>query len=71
MSYHVTAADFERDVREVAAQWAFIQSLVTVDRADYAVKLRLHVDAECFIQIYANVQKELFSFTLVLNRARI
>lgn len=71
MSYPVTGADFERDVRQVAAQWAFIQSIVTVDRSDYAVKLRLHVDTECFIQIYANVQKELFSFTLVLNRERI
>jgi len=67
----VTAAEFERTVQQEATQWAFIQWIVSVDRTDYAVKLRLHVDAECFVQVYANVQKGLISFTLVVNRARI
>jgi len=67
----MTAAEFERDVQQVADQWAYVQWVVTVDKTDYAVKLRLHVDAECFIQVYANVQKGLISFTLVLNRMRI
>jgi hypothetical protein len=67
----MTAADYEQDVRQLATQWAFIQSIVTIDRTDYAVKLRLHIDVECFVQVYANVQSGLTSFTLVLNRARI
>jgi hypothetical protein len=67
----VTVVDFEHDVRQVVTQWAFIQRVVTVDKADYAIKLRLYIDGECFIQVYANVQKGLISFALVLNRARI
>lgn len=67
----MTASAFERAVQQVADQWAYVQWVVPVDSTDYAVKLRLHVDAECFVQVYANVQKGLFSFTLVLNRARI
>jgi hypothetical protein len=67
----VTAAAFAHAVQQEAVQWAFIQWVVIIDSTDYAVKLRLHVDAECFVQVYANVQKGLFSFTLVLNRARI
>jgi len=63
--------DFEQEARRVAALWAFIRQIVTVDKSDYAVKLRLHVDKECFVQVYANTHKELFSYTLVLNRARI
>jgi hypothetical protein len=42
-----------------------------VDKTDHAIKMRLHVMADCFVQVYANVQKQLLSYTLVLNRARI
>jgi hypothetical protein len=42
-----------------------------VDKTDYAVKMRLHIDSDCFIQVYANVQKEVLSFALVVNRSRI
>ena len=67
----MTAADFERNTRQIAADWVFVQWITTVDKTDYAIKLRLHVDTECFVQIYANVEKDLISYTLVLNRARI
>jgi hypothetical protein len=55
----------------VAAQWAFVQWVITVDRTDYAVKLRLHVDEDCFVQVYRNVQNGLISFTMLMNRTRI
>ncbi|MEI2692894.1 MAG: hypothetical protein V9H69_25530 [Anaerolineae bacterium] len=61
----------ERDVRRAAAQWAFIQRVATVDKTDVTVKLRLTVDVECFIQVYANTVKQLASYTLVLSRSRI
>ena len=61
----------ERDVRRSAAQWAFIQHVETIDKTDFTVKLRLHVDTECFIQVYANTHKQLSSYTLVLNRSRV
>lgn len=67
----MTVDDFESEARQVAAEWAFIQSVETVDKTDHALKLRLHVDGECFVQVYANVQKSVYSFTFVLNRARI
>lgn len=49
--------EFERHILTAAAQWSFLRTVDTVDKTDYAVKLRLHVDVECFIQIYANVHK--------------
>lgn len=63
--------EFERHILTAAAQWSFLRTVDTVDKTDYAVKLRLHVDVECFIQIYANVHKGIFSYALVLNRSRI
>lgn len=62
---------FEQDVLRTANEWSFIRSIETVDKTDQAIKLRLQVDAECFVQVYANVRKNLFSYTLVLNRSRI
>jgi hypothetical protein len=67
----VTSDDVERDVRRAAAEWVFIREVETVDKTEHAVKMRLHVDTDCFVQVYANVQKGLVSYTLVLNRYRI
>jgi len=67
----VTTDDFEGEARHSAAEWAFVQLVETVDKTDHAIKLRLHINPECFIQVYANIQKELYSYTLVLNRSRI
>jgi hypothetical protein len=67
----VTVDDFERHVQEVASKWAFVHSVHTVDKTDHAIKMRLHVTADCFIQVYTNVQKQLLSYALVLNRTRI
>jgi len=61
----------ELDIRHTAAQWAFIRRIETVDKTDFTVKIRLHIDVETFVQIYANTQKDLTSYTLVLNRTRI
>lgn len=67
----MTTDDFEGEVRHSAVEWAFAQLVETVDKTDQTIKLRLLVDADCFVQIYANVQKGVFSYTVVLNRARI
>jgi len=67
----VTTDAVELDVQRTAARWAFIQSVVTVDKTEFTVKLRLHVDTECFVQVYANTQKQLTSYVLMFNRARI
>ncbi len=67
----MNADEFEQDVLRVAGEWAYLRSAETVDKTDYAIKLRLTVDTECFVQVYANVEKSILSFALVLNRARI
>lgn len=63
--------EFEQEVVKIAAEWSFIGPVDTIDKTDHAIKMRLHIDTECFVQIYANVQKSALSFTLVLNRSRI
>ena len=67
----MTTDAVERDVRRAAAQWAFVQRVATIDKTDFTIKLRLSVDAECFVQVYVNTSKQLTSYTLVLNRSRI
>lgn len=67
----MNAGTVEMDVRRTVAQWVFVQRVETIDKTDFTVKMRLHIDVECFVQVYANTHKELTSYTLVLNRARI
>jgi len=67
----MTPGAFEQRVREQASHFAFIRSVVTLDRTANTVKLRLHITVECFVQIYANVRKGLSSYTLVLCQSRL
>lgn len=67
----MTADVVERDVQRTATKWAFIQGIETVDKTDFAVKMRLHVETDCFVQVYANTQKQITSYALVFNRSRI
>lgn len=66
----MTTDDLERDVRATAVGCAFIRWVSTEDKTDHALKMRLYIVADCFIQVYANIQKRLLSYTLVFNRAR-
>lgn len=59
----------ERDVQRTAAQWAFIQHVETVDKTGDAIKLRLHIDTDCFVQIYVNTRKQIISYAVVFNRS--
>ncbi len=61
----------ERDVQRTAVRWAFIQRVETADKTDVAIKMRLHIDTGCFVQIYVNTRKQLISYTVVFNRVRI
>ena len=51
--------------------WAFVRRVETVDKTDAAIKLRLHIDTDCFIQVYTNTRKQIISYAVVFNRARI
>ncbi len=61
----------ERDVHRAAANWAFVRHVETVDKTSDAIKLRLHIDTDCFVQVYVNARKRIISYTVVFNRARI
>jgi len=62
---------FEVQVYEVASRFSFIRRVVTLDKTASAIKLRLHITTECFVQIYTNVRKNLVNYVLVLDRSRI
>lgn len=62
---------FEQRVREEASHFAFVRSIVALDKTANTVKLRLHITAECFVQIYTNLRKGLSSYTLVFHQARL
>jgi hypothetical protein len=66
-----TVESFEHAVYSVAARFAYIQRVVTLDKTANAIKLRLYVTAGCFVQIYANVRKKITSYALVLGETRI
>lgn len=67
----MTIDDLEGDIRDIASGWALIRAVSTEDKADHAIKMRLHIMSGCFVQVYANIQKQLSSYTLVLNRTRV
>jgi hypothetical protein len=67
----MTSDIFEQHVRDEADHFAFIRSVVIVDKTTETVKARLHITAECFVQVYANVRKGLFNYTLVLHHNRL
>lgn len=67
----MTTEPFERRVYDDAHQFAFIREIVTLDRTTNTIKLRLFITSDCFVQIYANLRKDLMSYTLVLRQTRI
>jgi hypothetical protein len=67
----VTTDGLEAEIRDTAAQWAFIGLVSTEDKTDHALKMRLHIMPDCFIQVYTNLEKNLLSYAMVLNRTRV
>ena len=46
----------EHEVQRTVANWAFVRRVETVDKTDAAIKLRLHIDTDCFIQVYTKTR---------------
>lgn len=67
----MTPDDVERNILATAANWACIRWTTLLDKTEHAIKMRLHIDSACFVQVYANPKKSLISYTLVLDRTRI
>lgn len=62
---------FEQEIHTIVSRFSYIQQLITLDQTAYTIKLRLHITTDCFVQIYANVRKNIVSYTLVLSQNRI
>ena len=67
----MTPEAFEQHIRDEARHFAFISNIVSLARTANTVKLRLSITADCFVQVYANLRKDLLSYTLVFHRTRI
>lgn len=67
----MTPDAFEQQTRAEASQFAFIRSIATLNKTAHTIKLRLYIDSDCFVQVYANVHKNLLSYTLVLHQSRV
>jgi len=62
---------FEQHTRDKARHFAFIRNVVTLDRTASTIKLRLFITSDCFVQVYANLHKDLLNYALVLCQTRI
>jgi hypothetical protein len=67
----MTVDEFEREVVQAAVQFAYIRQTVVVDKTANTIKLRLYVTQDCFVQIYGNAARDLYSYTLVCSRQRL
>lgn len=67
----MTTDEFEKTTQQVAAEWAFIRRVQTLDKTAHALKMRLYVFDDCFVQVYTNIEKRLLSYALVFDRVRI
>jgi len=61
------------EVLAEAKSAALTESLhvVEVDRTDYAIKLRLSIDRDIFVQIYANETSSRLNLALIMQGSRI
>ena len=57
------------EAHEVAHKYNL--NVIELDRTDNIINLRLVIDNDLFIQIYANKQKQKLNLTLVLNKRRL
>ena len=63
--------DFIAEVHNASRKFFFIRRIELVDATNNTAKLRLEVGGDCFIQIYANLERTLINFVVVFNRRRI
>ena len=59
------------EARHIMAQVSWIERLIELDRTDHAVKLRLMIDDNLFIQAYVHTQSGTTNFVLVSAGQRI
>ena len=61
----------KEEVVKVAKLFPFIRAVILVDETDNAVKYRLEIDEQTFIQIYQNVKTGTINYLLIRGLSRI
>jgi hypothetical protein len=63
--------DWERDISELAASFPFVHTVQTLDKNPEALKMRLFLGGNLFVQIYVNLVTGTRNFVLVLGGHRL
>jgi len=66
-----TVDDWEQQVVTVAGAFSFVQTVLTTDKNPAALKMRLTLGPEFFVQVYVNVVTGTQNFVLVLGHQRL
>jgi hypothetical protein len=66
-----TVDDREQEIIAAAGEFSFVQAVLTTDKNPAALKMRLALGPEFFVQVYINVVTGTQNFTLVLGRQRL
>mgnify|MGYP001077010165 CR=1 FL=1 len=66
-----TIDDWEQEITAAASAFSFVQTVLTTDKNPTALKMRLSLGPELFVQVYVNVATGTQNFVLVLGRQRL
>lgn len=66
-----TVDDWEREIAAAAGSFSFVRTVLTTDKNPAALKMRLILGPEFFVQMYVNVATGTQNFVLVLGRQRL
>lgn len=66
-----TVDAWEREIAVAASAFSFVQAVLIVDKNPVALKVRLMIGPDFFVQIYVNVETGTQNFALLLGRQRL
>jgi hypothetical protein len=66
-----TIDDWEQEITAAAKSFSFVRDVLTTDKNPVALKMRLILEPEFFIQMYVNVVTGTRNFVLILGRQRL
>jgi len=66
-----TVDAWEKEIAVAAGSFSFVQAVRIVDKNPVALKVRLVIGPDFFVQIYVNVETGTQNFVLVLGRQRL
>jgi len=66
-----TIDNWEQTIITAAECFSFVQAVQTIDKNPAALKIRLILEPDFFVQVYVNVMTGTQNFALILGRQRI